>query len=185
MFTVFLCGFMGCGKTTVGKELALMLGTSFVDTDEYIVNKTGKTIPEIFAERGEDCFRRLETEAVKELAGKGGVVACGGGTMLNNENAETANSDGAVVLIEMTFEDCYNRIKDDKNRPLVAKNTKQQLNLIYDTRLPIYRDNAYMCVHGYDTPVNVADGIAHALHLGKYKVIRNGVYLQYVDKGTI
>jgi shikimate kinase len=68
MLTVFLCGFMGCGKTTIGKELATMLGVSYADMDEHIVKKkSGKSIPQIFTENGEEYFRRLETDAVREL----------------------------------------------------------------------------------------------------------------------
>ena len=73
--TVFLCGFMGCGKSTVGKLLAHKLGCGFTDMDNYIVEKQGMPIPQIFAEKGEDYFRDAETDAVRELSEKAGVIA--------------------------------------------------------------------------------------------------------------
>ena len=75
--TVFLCGFMGCGKSTVGSLLAKKLGCGFCDTDELVVKSQGMTIPEIFAQKGEPYFRKVEAETVKSLCGKNTVVACG------------------------------------------------------------------------------------------------------------
>jgi shikimate kinase len=163
MLTVFLCGFMGCGKTTVGKELAAMLGVSYTDMDEHIIKKAGKSIPKIFAENGEEYFRQLETDAVRELAIKGGVISCGGGAMLKKENAEIANKNGIVVYISVSFETCYKRISHDKNRPIVVNNTKEQLEDIYNSRIPLYSQNSRITVNGNNTPYNIAKEIAAEL----------------------
>ena len=80
--TVFLCGFMGCGKSTTGKILAKNLGLSYIDSDEFIVEQEGMTIPEIFEKKGEPYFRKVEAEVIKSLCGKNAVVSCGGGAML-------------------------------------------------------------------------------------------------------
>ena len=71
--TVALTGFMGCGKSSVGRELSMLLGIPLVDLDKYIVDKAGKSIPDIFAESGEQGFRDIETEALKEVLGAGGI----------------------------------------------------------------------------------------------------------------
>lgn len=90
--TVALTGFMGCGKSSVGRELSMLLGIPLVDLDKYIVDKAGKSIPDIFAESGEQGFRDIETEALKEVLGTGGntrslILSLGGGTILRPENA--------------------------------------------------------------------------------------------------
>ena len=81
--TVFLCGFMGCGKTTVGKKLAEISGRGYCDTDELIVKRAGMPIPDIFKKYGEPYFRKLETDIIKELCDFNGIAACGGGAMLS------------------------------------------------------------------------------------------------------
>ena len=86
--TVFLCGFMGCGKSTIGKLAAKKLGCGFFDTDELIVEHENMSIPEIFAKKGEEYFRRVEADIVKSVCGKTAVIACGGGAMLNSESAK-------------------------------------------------------------------------------------------------
>ena len=161
--SIFLCGFMGCGKSTAGKLLADKLGCDFTDMDDYIVKKQGMTIPQMFAEKGEDFFRRAETDAVRELSEKSGIIACGGGAMLKKVNAEIANGAGCVVYIDVDFETCYNRIKGGKDRPIVVNNTKEELNIIYGGRVPAYRENSAYTVSGEGTPSEVADRIIEVL----------------------
>ena len=81
---IFLCGFMGCGKTTIGKTLSRLLGCGYCDMDELIVKKAGMSIPEIFEKKGESYFRNMETELIKELGNFKGLVSCGGGAMLSD-----------------------------------------------------------------------------------------------------
>lgn len=163
--TVFLCGFMGCGKSTVGKILAKKLECSFTDMDNYIVEKQGMSIPQMFAEKGEEFFRNAETEAVRELSENTGVIACGGGAMLRKVNADIANSAGTVVFIDVPFESCYARISGDKNRPIVANNTKEELNLIYDGRAPIYKENSAVTADGSGSPEEIAERIIALLNI--------------------
>lgn len=145
--TIFLCGFMGCGKTTVGHALAKTLGIPLIDTDEEIVKHENMSIPQIFEQKGEPYFRKIEAEIVCGLCSKNAVIACGGGAMLNNDTASTVKNSGAsIVLLDLSFDECYVRIKDDQNRPIVQKNTKQQLNEIFDNRLGVYQNNATAAV---------------------------------------
>ncbi|HPY86244.1 MAG TPA: shikimate kinase, partial [Ruminococcus flavefaciens] len=76
--TIFLCGFMGCGKSTIGKLTAKKLGCGFYDTDELIVESQKMSIPDIFAEKGEPYFRQVEAETIRSMCGKSAVIACGG-----------------------------------------------------------------------------------------------------------
>lgn len=163
MRPIYLCGFMGCGKTTAGKLLAEKLGCGFYDMDDYITEKEKMEIPRIFAEKGEKYFREAETEAIRELAEKSGVIACGGGAMLKKENAAIASAAGTVVYIDVPFETCYSRISGDKNRPIVMNNTKEELEIIYDGRVPLYRENSSVKVNGDGSAEDIADRIIAAV----------------------
>ncbi len=161
--TIFLCGFMGCGKTTVGKLLAQIMNRDFIDMDEYIQKKAGRSIPEIFAEKGEDYFREIESRAVKELALTGNVVACGGGAMLKSKNAKAAAENGIVVYMEENFETCYERIRNDPCRPIAVNNTKESLNGIYSDRVPVYEANSQIKIKCKASPAETAEIIRNEL----------------------
>ena len=156
---IFLCGFMGCGKSTIGKELSKMKGCGFCDTDELIVKKEKMSIPEIFEKKGEKYFRQKETEILKELESYKGIVACGGGLMLNAENAEIAKKHGKVIFLNTPFESCYNRIKGDKNRPIVMEKTYEQLKELYDYRFEIYKNNSSFEVDADNSPMQIVKEI--------------------------
>ena len=100
MRPVFLIGYMGCGKTTLGEVLARQLGVRFIDLDEFIEARQGMTIVEIFDEMGENRFRELETEALREVAAMTDViVGCGGGTPCHGGNMEIMNEAGITVWL--------------------------------------------------------------------------------------
>lgn len=151
--TIFLCGFMGCGKSAMGKALSRMLRLPLIDTDEAIVKQEGMSIPDIFEKQGESYFRRVEAEIVQNLCKKSAVVACGGGAMLNPDTASAARKAGAhIAFINQSFPVCYSRIKNDKNRPLVQKNTEEQLHEIFDSRATVYKAHSTIIVEPCDTP---------------------------------
>ncbi len=145
---IFLCGFMGCGKSTVGKILARMLKTECLDLDDYIEQKEGMTIPEIFEKYGEPYFRAAETQALKELSSQMKVVATGGGALLSEENAAVAKAAGLVVFIDTPFEVCYERIKDDPHRPIAASSTREQLFERFSQRRPLYQAHSNCIISG-------------------------------------
>lgn len=159
MSSVYLCGFMGCGKSHVGRQLAVALKKEFIDLDRYIVNAEHMTIPHIFEKHGEPYFRRLEAKYIRELS-ENNIVATGGGALINDETAEYARQSGLSVYINTSFEICYERIKGDDNRPLVVNNTKEQLEELYNTRSRIYRRNAMCMVNGCTTDTIIVDEIA-------------------------
>lgn len=134
---IFLEGFMGCGKSTFGKKLAEALEWKFVDLDDYIENKEGKTIPEIFETEGELYFRELETEAIQDTSSwKKTIVSCGGGTPCFNNNAESINEIGFSVYIKLSPEVLMERLLGEKaKRPLIAKLTDDELLSFIEAKL--------------------------------------------------
>jgi len=119
---IILTGFMGCGKTTVGKLLARQLQYEFVDTDHLIEERSGMSIPEIFKSRGEAAFRSLEATVARELgAGEGMVIATGGRLMLDPENARILGMSGSVFCLAARPEEILQRVsrKSQAARPLL------------------------------------------------------------------
>ena len=119
---IVMTGFMGTGKTTVGKLLAKNLGYDFVDTDELIVSRYGQSISEIFREKGEAAFRQMESDLAQELAQKEGlVISTGGRMMLDPANAEVLEKSGRVFCLIATPEEIMERVTNDKSieRPLL------------------------------------------------------------------
>lgn len=124
---VVLFGFMGTGKTSVGKRLAARLGLTFIDMDVQIEKRQGKTITLIFKEEGEPAFRKLERELVLELsAASGMVIATGGGVVLNRQNVDDYARTGLAVCLVATPESILKRLEGDTTRPLLAQGDKLQ-----------------------------------------------------------
>jgi shikimate kinase len=143
MQRVFLIGFMGAGKTTVGKALACRLGWTFEDLDEIIERSQGVSIASIFAETGEAGFRRLEHAALKELLeGKRQdlVVALGGGAFAQPANRRLLEQAGATtVLLQAPLEELWRRCRqDNKNRPLAGKEAEAGFAKLFAERQAAY-----------------------------------------------
>ena len=124
--SIALTGFMGTGKTAVGKVLAEKLGKEFVELDALIERKAGKTIPEIFQQGGEMAFRELEIEATKEVSKKKNVViACGGGIVLNKINIDRLSQECLIVYLTALPRVILKRTSGDENeRPLLKAASK-------------------------------------------------------------
>ncbi|MCC7431126.1 shikimate kinase [bacterium] len=134
---IFLCGFMGCGKTEIGKLLAKKLNFNFLDLDEKITEKTSLTIHEIFEKLGEKGFRELETLVLENLLKnmpENSVFALGGGTLIFN--FELVRKNGVLVYLKNDFETLWQRI-EKTNRPLV-KNGKKFCEELFEKRQPTY-----------------------------------------------
>ncbi|MBR3630817.1 MAG: shikimate kinase [Oscillospiraceae bacterium] len=167
--TVFLCGFMGCGKSTVGKRLARQLDCPFTDMDTFIEEKAGKTIPAIFAENGEPYFRDLETQAIRELASREGVIACGGGAMLREVNAKIAKESGTVLFLDVPFRICYQRIANT-DRPIVRRSTREELYQLYSYRRGIYRAHSTHRIRAIHSPTVTVEEILRLLQPGSSEI---------------
>lgn len=146
---IVMIGFMGCGKTTVGKQLAAELEYQFLDTDAYIEEKEQMTISQIFDKKGEAYFRNLETTSLEELAAqtKQTIVSSGGGLPLREENAKLLKKLGFVVYLRVTKETVLKRLEGDTTRPLLAcENPAQKVEELLNFRDPIYEVGAHLVI---------------------------------------
>lgn len=159
-----LVGPPGAGKTTTGKALAVLFGTAFGDTDTDIEALAGKPIPEIFIDDGEEHFRTLERAAVSTaLASFDGVLALGGGAILNAETRATL-AGHTVVYLSVELADAVKRVGIGGGRPLLAVNPRATLKYLLDQRRPLYEEVATVTVATDGrTPEQVAEEIAGAL----------------------
>lgn len=158
-----LIGFMGSGKTTFGKACAKKLGMEFLDADEYIVKKAGKSIPQIFAEDGEESFRKLETEVLMHLRDtlQNTVLATGGGMPLRKENAHLLKEIGRVEYLTATSKEIYERVKGDTNRPLLqCENPYERICDLMKARKSLYEQAADVVI---DTNSNDIDAIVYEM----------------------
>lgn len=147
MNNIVLCGFMGSGKTVVGRELAKIMGAKFVDTDELIEKEQGVAIKAIFAAHGEDYFRDLEYEMCKNVAQmKGAVVSTGGGAMTFARNVEAIKQGSKVVFLDASFDVICDRIGNSTTRPLFQD--REKAKRLYDERKDKYLAAADYVVNG-------------------------------------
>jgi len=163
---LYLVGMMGAGKTTVGRLLARRLKLRFVDSDHEIERRCGVKVPLIFDIEGEAGFRARETQTLAELAGLEGIVlATGGGTVLAEENRRRLATRGTVIYLRATPEDLYERVRQDRNRPLLATpDPLGRLRELYVHRDPLYREVADVVVDtGRQTVQSLARTLAEQL----------------------
>ena len=139
---IFLIGFMGSGKTSLGKLIAKNLNVNFIDTDSYIEDQEKYKIQEIFEKKGEFFFRKLEHEFIMNLSQfeKPTLFATGGGMPIFNDNLSLMKKNGIVVFLNISVGKLHFRLKNDKKRPLlnVNENLIDFINNKLNERLPIY-----------------------------------------------
>ncbi|MDD6155515.1 MAG: shikimate kinase [Lachnospiraceae bacterium] len=117
---IFLIGFMGSGKSTIGRFLQKELNMELVEMDARIVEEQGMSINDIFAEKGEDYFRDLESRLVLDLNNEGNtIVSCGGGVVIRLENVENMKKNGKIVFLSATPDTIYERVKNSTERPIL------------------------------------------------------------------
>ncbi len=158
---IYLIGFMGTGKSTAGRLLAEKLGMEFCDTDAMVEKKAGKTITEIFEEMDEAAFRGMETEILKDITERRNlVVSTGGGIVVTKGNMELMRSAGKLITLMASPEQIFERIKDDRGRPLLqVDNPLDEIKrLIYD-RAPFYINTDLIVETTELTPEETAEEI--------------------------
>ena len=145
--SVSLIGFMGTGKTTVGKALAELTGKAFVDADTLIEQNAGQSIPDIFRQRGEARFRELEREVFAELDfSPGKIVSCGGGAILNEENRRRLKANSTVVWLWTDVATLIKRVEKG-TRPLFdVDDVEAKANELLARRIPFYAQTADLMV---------------------------------------
>ncbi len=147
MKKIILIGFMGAGKTTVGKLLSREKGMQFVDTDERIVKEQGRAIPDLFAQEGEPYFRRLETDLLKRMQEDISpcVISAGGGMPVREENRRLLRELGCVIYLTAAKETILERIKNDGSRPMLkGGDLKQKVEQLMREREALYRQAAHI-----------------------------------------
>ncbi len=139
---IILVGFMGTGKTQVGKRLAAILNRPFVDVDEVIEHRTGQTISQIFRQQGELFFRQLEQNVIKEVTNrKGQVVALGGGAFVNPENQRVCLQDSIVMFLNSSWPTIRGRLPILRaTRPVLGEKSEQEIKALFDCRLGLYKN---------------------------------------------
>lgn len=152
---------MGCGKTTVGKQLAKITSMEYIDIDQYIEKQQNTTIREIFEKYGEDYFRELEYEACKELSTKKGcIISAGGGTLLFDRNIEALKKNATILLLDVPLNTIKYRLRNDKKRPLLQRPDKEKvMEEMYNARLPLYKKATDKIINANKSPLAVAEEI--------------------------
>tara|TARA_B100001123_G_scaffold141897_1_gene164818 strand:- start:8 stop:520 length:513 start_codon:yes stop_codon:yes gene_type:complete len=137
---IVLVGFMGTGKSTVGRVIAQKLGFHFIDTDDVIEQTSKAKISDIFAEHGEVYFRDLESQAVKSVAlMKNQVVATGGGVVLRSSNIDLLRTGGPIFCLNATPKAIWDRVRSSRSRPLLrGPNPLKKIETLLDKRAPYY-----------------------------------------------
>jgi len=134
---IYLIGFMGAGKTTVGRSLSNKLGWVFIDLDEEIERREGRPIAKIFQDHGEPHFRKIEQRCLEDVSGlERAVIALGGGTFINPQNRALAMKTGLTVWLKVSFAKVWHRVKIDGTRPKFPD--QEQAESLYRTREPFY-----------------------------------------------
>ena len=158
-----LIGFMGSGKTTVGQQLARLLGVDWIDSDGEIERRSGRTIPEIFSVDGEPAFRALEEDVVADLlAGERGVVSLGGGAVLSESTRQRLAGQN-VIYLHVTAAQGFARVSGSKRPLLQAPDPAQVYADLLAERDPVYRDIATIVVDAQPHQRLVADEIISQL----------------------
>ena len=164
---IILCGFMGSGKSTVGRLLSKKTGLLLIDTDEFIEQETGVTIAEIFRVSGEAYFRDLEHQAVASLSQTTGkLISAGGGTLLYKRNVDILKKSGKIVLLDASLPKIMSRLEGDTTRPLLNHpNRNETITRLFSARTPVYRAVSDFTIDADASPSHVCEEIMKTFHL--------------------
>ena len=159
---IYLVGFMGCGKTTVGQRLAARLKWDFVNLDDEIERKSGMKIADVFEQLGEAAFRAMERQALLEQIsfvrrGRARVVALGGGTFVAPGNRETLEQAGVSVWLNAPVDQLWERVTNESQRPLARD--REAFEKLFEQRGPGYAKSDFTVQAGSDGPDTVVDEI--------------------------
>jgi shikimate kinase len=162
MKNIVLTGFMGTGKTTVGKLLAKKLNRQFFDTDKIIEERLQATISEIFKKIGEPKFREFETQTISLISNlQDAVISCGGGTVVNPVNVANLNKNGIIINLYASADHILKRIGENDSRPLIKKmiNPFEEITKLLAQRQKAYKECAFAVNTENLTPEQVVDKI--------------------------
>jgi len=159
---LYLVGFMGTGKTTVGRAVAQKIGFNLLDSDHEIERLQGKTIPDIFAQDGEPAFRAMERDFIERgHPTEKTLIACGGGLVVQPGMLALLKAKGVVVCLHASLETILTRTSRQRNRPLLAvENPEERIRVLYAAREPIYKQSGTVILTD-GRPLN--DIVAHVM----------------------
>lgn len=140
MKAIYLTGFMGAGKTTIGRALGKVMELDVIDTDQFIEEKVGKTIQQIFDEDGEAVFREYENTYLKKLPLENVIITTGGGIILQKDNQTWMKDHGTIVYLHCDMGEIFKRLKDDTSRPLLTGDKQAKIQEIFSQRQPLYHE---------------------------------------------
>lgn len=164
---ILLYGFMGSGKTTVGKILAKQTGRALADTDTLIEQQQGRSISEIFAAEGEDFFRQLETQLCVQLSEKRLLIlSVGGGTVLREENVQLLKQSSRFFYLQVSLPTLQQRLAQDTSRPLLqTADREEKIAHLYAERRALYESCADVVVDGEKTPLQICEEILKQMQI--------------------
>lgn len=163
---IYLVGFMGVGKSTIGLKLSSALKYSFFDTDDEVESSSGRKISQIFDEQGEQAFRDLESKALTAVSHQDyAVVSTGGGVVGKPENWQVMNRNGVVVYLNANWGTIESRLLDTSERPLADNGTDAKLYQLWKHRQPLYLQADKVIVTDQLNPQQVVEQILLALHI--------------------
>ncbi len=170
---VYFMGFMASGKTAIGKQFSSMMNWPFYDTDNLIEEKAGKSISQIFADDGEEVFRKIETDIIRQIASKKHqVIALGGGAILRDKNWNIIAKSGISICLTASVVVLANRIMQKSHRPLMANLTDRELLLKIENMLkerqPYYQKADYSFENGGELSIK-------EFALSIFKIIRDDI----------
>ena len=161
---IVFIGFMGCGKTSVGRKISLKLKREFIDTDDFIEKREGMKISEIFDKKGEAYFRGLEAELCQRYSQpKSKIIATGGGIIKNSENLTALKKGGIVIYLKSTPKQIAINLKHDNSRPLLqVANKEAKIAELMEARRPLYEKYADVTIDV--TNIDIDDTIDKVLY---------------------
>ncbi|MEW6416792.1 MAG: shikimate kinase [Nitrospirota bacterium] len=167
MKNIILTGFMGTGKTEVGKELSRLLNMKLIDVDTEIEKSKNRTINEIFKQFGEPRFREIETEMIRKLSeDKNCIISTGGGVVLKQENMDILRRNGVIVCLMATPETILKRTSNSDDRPLLqVENPLNKIKELLNFRRPFYEKADLMIDTEGKTPLQIAEEIIEKVRI--------------------
>ena len=161
MKNIILTGFMGTGKTAVGRELSKILDMKLIDVDTEIEKSEKITINEIFKQFGEPRFREIETDMIRKLSeSKNTIISTGGGAVLKQENMDILRKNGVIVCLAASPETIFKRTSTNNDRPLLqVENPLERINELLNFRKPFYEKADVMIDTEGKTPLQIAEEI--------------------------
>lgn len=165
---IIIIGFMGCGKTSIGKRLAMTLNRKFIDTDLEIENSMKMPIADIFQNYGEDFFRKLEQAFCEQIENtSNNIIATGGGMIRNKKNMNLLKTNGIIVYLKCSPQKIYRNVKSDESRPLLnVENKFEKIEQLLQQRIPAYEKYAQITIDVSENTIeNSVKDIINAINL--------------------